>query len=310
MSKAIEVVFLSNIEGANLNAAGTEGVISVLKKVSDVDGQDYIRVSGQSMKYHIRNIWREEGLPVSEIRARAEKGEKIIVSSGDPVKYIDDDLFGYMLAGVSGEKNRKRTAAVRMNGMISLFPYRGDRDFGVRYDPHDPMGKHNLYEVELSSNLMRGNCFIELDRVGKFDRWELGKEEEYEKSKEEKEKTVKAFFDALFHYFGGAHLTNYFTKMYPEVMLVVFLNRKLPVVGDKLRVLGKRENGKDHIDINSIEEVFLTFDESIDEIWLGCFESCIANLDAIKKIFEKNEKVKISTMRELMEKVKGKSFFE
>ena len=164
MKKAIEMVYLTHIEGANLNAAGTEGVISVLKKVKDIDGQEYIRISGQSIKYHIRQIWREKGLSVSEIRARGEgKEEKVIVSAGDPITYIDDDLFGYMLAGVKGEKDRKRTAIVRTNGMISLFPYGGDRDFGVRYDPSDPMGKHNLYEVEIASNIMRGNLFVELD---------------------------------------------------------------------------------------------------------------------------------------------------
>ena len=44
MKKAVELVYLTHIEGANLNAAGTEGVISVLKKITDIDGQEYIIV--------------------------------------------------------------------------------------------------------------------------------------------------------------------------------------------------------------------------------------------------------------------------
>jgi len=307
MIKALEIVYLTRIEGANPNAAGTEGVISVLKKTVDIDGREYLRISGQSVKYHIRQIWREKGLPVSEIRARAEAGEKVIVSAGDPVKYIDDDLFGYMLAGVRGEKDRKRTAVVRTNGMISLFPYRGDRDFGVRYDPNDPMGKHNIYEVELTTNIMRGNVFIELDRLSKFDRYELGAENEQELSLDEKEKRLHALFDALFHFFGGAHLSNYFTKTNPEVMLIAILNRKFPVIGDKLRVKGEIKEGKYIIEIDQLKEAFSTFDSCIDKIILGGFETVIVNWDKVKAL--SNTKIAVLSLKELMDEVAKTKFF-
>ena len=310
MKKAVELVYLTHIEGANLNAAGTEGVISVLKKITDIDGQEYIRISGQSVKYHIRQIWRERGLPVSEIKARGEgREEKVIVSAGDPIKYIDDDLFGYMLAGVRGEKDRKRTAVVRTNGMISLFPYRGDRDFGVRYDPNDPMGRHNIYEVEIASNILRGNIFVELDRLGKFDAIELGKEDGHELPIEEKEKRLYALFDALFHYFGGAHLSNYFTKTYPEMMLIAILNRKFPIFGDKIRVENKKQEGKYKLKIDTIEEILSTFDDCIEKIMIGGFESIIANWEDLKRIAESNEKVEVVSMKELTEKIKNEKFF-
>ena len=59
MAKAIEIVYLTRVEGANLNAAGTEGVISILKKTTDIDGKEYIRISGQSVKFQIRKIWED-----------------------------------------------------------------------------------------------------------------------------------------------------------------------------------------------------------------------------------------------------------
>lgn len=60
--KAVEVVTLTKVEGANLNSNGTEGVISVLKKVRDpIDGREYVRVSGQSVKYHLRQLLKELG---------------------------------------------------------------------------------------------------------------------------------------------------------------------------------------------------------------------------------------------------------
>ena len=61
MNKGIEIVSLTKIEGANLNSDGTEGVIVVLKKVRDpVDMKEYVRVSGQSVKYHLKEILREK----------------------------------------------------------------------------------------------------------------------------------------------------------------------------------------------------------------------------------------------------------
>ncbi len=143
--KAIEVVTLTKVEGANLNSNGTEGVIAVLKKVRDpVDGREYIRVSGQSIKYHLRRILKELGWNLSQIVPKSEGNQKVIVSLGEPHRYIDDDLFGYMIAKKVEGKNAtlRRTAVVRTNGMISLFPYTEDRDFGVRYDPSGD--NHNI----------------------------------------------------------------------------------------------------------------------------------------------------------------------
>ena len=44
--KRLKSCILPGLRGANLNSAGTEGVISVLKKVEDIDGNEFIRVSG------------------------------------------------------------------------------------------------------------------------------------------------------------------------------------------------------------------------------------------------------------------------
>lgn len=136
--KAIEVVTLTKVEGANLNSNGTEGVISVLKKVRDpVDGREYVRVSGQSVKYHLRQILKELGWELSQIYPRSEGGQKVIVSAGEPYKYIDDDLFGYMIAKKIEGKNAtlRRTSVVRTNGMISIFPYQEDRDLELGMIP-------------------------------------------------------------------------------------------------------------------------------------------------------------------------------
>jgi CRISPR-associated protein Cst2 len=307
MTKAIEVVYLTRVEGANLNSAGTEGVISVLKKVEDIDGKEFVRISGQSVKYQIRQIWKEQGkdkgLEISNIVTKSESNEKVIVSEGKPEQYIDDDLFGYMIT----KENRKRTASIRTSGMISLFPYAGDRDFGVRYDPKGE-SNHNIFETEITTNIMRGNFFIEVDRLGKFGKGELKDKDGDELPKKEKNIRVKAFFDAVMNLSGGAHLSNFFTKTYPEVMVVAVLKRKTPIIGDKLAVSGKGQNGRYILDEKRLKEALETFEDNIEEVFIGGFETTIENWEEIKKLG--NSKIQVMPLKELKKKLAETDFFK
>lgn len=298
-NKGIEIVTLTKVEGANLNSNGTEGVISVLKKVRDpVDMKEYVRVSGQSVKFQLKQILKEivgddKISPVTK-RKEGERGEEkkpVLVSAGEPVKYIDDDLFGYMLAG---KPTLKRTAPVRTNGMISIFPYQEDRDFGVRYDPSGAE-EHNIHETEIATNIMRGNFFIEADRVGNFEEREVEKPTSLDKK--ERESRIKALFSAILTYYGGAHLTRFFTKAYPEAMAVVFLNRKIPVIGDNFRIKQEYKDGKYLMDTALLKEVLGTFDEYINKAYIGVFKEKFDNLEDIKAL--SNEKITIVSLKEL-----------
>ena len=301
-NKGIEIVTLTKVEGANLNSNGTEGVISVLKKVRDpVDMKEYIRISGQSVKYQLRQLLKELDETISTVVSREESGEKVIVSAGEPDKYIDDDLFGYMIAKKVNNKNvtKLRTAPVRTNGFISIFPYLEDRDFGVRYDPTSD--KHNIYETEIATNILRGNFFIEVDRVGVFTEREVIKEKIGILPNEIREKRLKRFIESLFIYYGGAHLSRFFTKAYPEAMIVVFLNRKIPVIGDNFRIKQEYINGKYLMDTNLLKEVLETFDSYINKAYIGVFKEKFENLKDIEAIG--NNKVIVVSLKELKEKL-------
>lgn len=305
-NKGIELITLTKMESANLNSNGTEGVISVLKKVRDpVNMKEYVRVSGQSVKYQLRNILKEMGEPVSKVVSKQESGEKVIVSTGAPAKYIDDDLFGYMIAKKENNKNvtKLRTAPVRTNGFISLFPYQEDRDFGVRYDPEGD--QHNIHETEISTNIMRGNFFIEVDRVGNFTEREVVKEEVVLMETNDREHRIKKFIEALITYYGGAHLSRFFTKMYPEAMIIVFLNRKIPIVGDNFRLKQEYKNGNYVMDVELLKETLETFDEYINNVYIGILENKFANIDQIKEL--SNKKVEITSLKELKQKIQNET---
>jgi len=300
MNKGLEIVVLTKIEGANLNSNGNEGVISVLKKVRDpVDLKEYIRISGQSVKYQLKEILKSLNWELSPVISRQESGEKVIVSKGDPKNYIDDDLFGYMIAKKENNRNitKKRTAPVRTNGMISIFPYQEDRDFGVRYDPTGD--QHNIYETEIATNIMRGNFFIELDRVGVFTSEEY--DENFQMSNEDREKRVKALLSAIQIYYGGAKLSRFFTKAYPEIMVLVFLNRKIPVIGDNLRFKQDYVDGKYILDTKLLKEVYETFSEYINKIYIGILKEKFANLDNIESM--QNEKIIVFSIKDLKDTI-------
>lgn len=313
-AKAMEIVTLTRVEGANLNSNGTEGVISVLKKAKDpVDMKEYVRISGQSYKRQLRELIAEiagtdkissrEKPVVKDEKGRAQK--TVIVSEGNPVRYIDDDLFGYMLAD-----SRKRVAPVRTNGMISLFPYQEDRDFGVAYNPDPAIREHNIFETEISTNVMRGNVFVELDRIGVFSESELnGLEGDDAKSttlpKGEIENRLRILLTAVLDYHGGAHLSRFFTKTYPEAVAVVFLKRKIPVIGEAFRVLPGYSDGKKmSIDLRAIRERYDTFESYIDSMLIGLFESSFANVDDLRSTFE-NTRCYVLTMKEFRNRILG-----
>jgi len=335
-AKAMEIVTLTRVEGANLNSNGTEGVISVLKKAKDpVDMKEYVRISGQSYKRQLRELIAEiagtdkissrEKPVVKDEKGRAQKTvivsegncfakeekkrkisqKTVIVSEGNPVRYIDDDLFGYMLAD-----SRKRVAPVRTNGMISLFPYQEDRDFGVAYNPDPAIREHNIFETEISTNVMRGNVFVELDRIGVFSESELnGLAGDDAKSttllKGEIENRLRILLTAVLDYHGGAHLSRFFTKTYPEAVAVVFLKRKIPVIGEAFRVLPGYSDGKKmSIDLRAIRERYDTFESYIDSMLIGLFESSFANVDDLRSTFE-NTRCYVLTMKEFRNRILG-----
>ncbi|KUK29457.1 MAG: CRISPR-associated autoregulator, DevR family 2, partial [Methanosarcinales archeaon 56_1174] len=257
---------------------------------------------------------------LSQVVPKSEGGQKVIVSLGEPQNYIDDDLFGYMIAKKVDGKNAtlRRTAVVRTNGMVSLFPYQEDRDFGVRYDPSGD--NHNIYETEITTNVMRGNFFIEVDRLGvfkeglevpKLEGLEAKKEKDatgkevtlYVLPKEEREKRLKALLEAIMQYHGGAKLSNFFTKVYPEVMVVALLRHKIPVIGDALRVKPGYVDGKLVLDVDLLKETVETFENNIERLYIGLFENRFANVDELKKAFEGMEKAEVLSMRELRERI-------
>lgn len=310
--KAIEIVTLTKTDPANLNSNGTEGVITVLKKFRDpIENKEFVRISGQSVKYHLKEMLygleennKQKYASYNLEEATGEKwgAKQVLVSPGDPERYIADDLFGYMRT----DKEKKRVAPVRTCGMVSLFPYEEDRDFGVRYDESEKE-RHNIFETEFSANIMRANFFIEVDRIGVFDKTEVDDAKAKTLSSEERNGRIRDLIKCILSYHHETRSTRFLTKVYPEVAVVCFLNKKIPVIGDNLRIIEKKEN-KYIIDGELLNNVFNVFDDFIVKGYIGVLGGKFEI--STEKITNKKEKVEILELSELRKKILEEKYVE
>jgi len=308
--KAIEIVTLTKVDPANLNSNGTEGVITVLKKFRDpAENKEFVRVSGQSVKYHLKEMLceiYENGKPKYEryslkvVSGQGKNAKQVLVSPGDPEKYIVDDLFGYMRT----DTNKKRIAPVRTSGMVSLFPYEEDRDFGVRYD-ESGNESHNIYETEFSANIMRSNFFIESDRIGVFDKTEADDTKVKTLPPDERNNRIKDLVKCILSYHHETRSTRFLTKVYPEAVVMLFLNKKIPVIGDNLRVTGKKDN-KYLIDDDLLKNILNVFDSFIVKGYIGI----LGGKFDINKENITNKKINVLELKELWDNLEKERYIE
>ena len=101
MTKAIAMSLLVHGEAVRFNRGQSRGDDYDFKYMRGRDGREYPYVSSQCYKKY----WRESlPLPFSPIireKDAAGKEKNQAFTAGNPIRYLDDDLFGYMIAGAT-----------------------------------------------------------------------------------------------------------------------------------------------------------------------------------------------------------------
>ncbi len=150
--------------GAPNNARGADNVGEVKKLRIGRDVHPY--VSAQAFRR-----WVRDSLPAGEARSpviREGQGKKQqAYTKGRPDLYLDDDLFGYMVA-VKNE-NFQRDTVLATGTLISVAPRPPKADFGTMSRDF-PAGEHPvIHEHELYSAELGGDILLDLPRVGTFE---------------------------------------------------------------------------------------------------------------------------------------------
>jgi CRISPR-associated protein Cst2 len=335
----MEITFLTKAEKSILNAAGNYGGnLTELKKTTEIDGTQRVFVSGSSIKWSIKQFWKENqnrtgeetshvvpkikkqqptssstpkksanknSASISEINSTDEQRESQISSACDPRKYIDDDLFGYF----DTAKQVARNAPVKTNGMISLFEIRPDVDNLVRFS--ETSEDHSLFDKEISTNVFRSSWAVELDRIGvaSVEKKELkgrGADIDVNLETEIKEKRIKLLLEAIFDLWQRTQQTNYLTNTQPQLMTVVFRNDKSLVIGDKLLV-----DRQSKLELEPLKEIMHYHIDKISLAYIASHKSFISNYKGLSGLANDTplkEKVFVSDMIQLKQKLLSDKF--
>lgn len=170
-------LILIDVDAAALNNAGRNDKSNfdnaVKTKTIFKNGNSYVYVSGQAW----RNWWRmslqkNQKWPLSPVT----REDKIAFTNADPIKYPDDDIFGYMRAATEIVKDAKgkekkenitvtRVSPLKNSVLVSASAVRPVENWSsmARQD-----GDSVPYAKQEYSAVMKGMFCLDLDMVGTF----------------------------------------------------------------------------------------------------------------------------------------------
>lgn len=249
-------MWLLNAPGSALNNRGTVGgtvdnVVEV-KKVSAPDGI-YPYVSAQAARYWLRTTL-EVADDIEWHASPLRREAKVVYTDANPLRWDDDDLFGYMRApgkNADAKKSRgegtqlptaiegevTRISPLRLSPLLSLGPVRVARDWGTA-SRHD--GDPVPYEHEFYRAILRGLLSLDLRSAGTFTTTarsgfrnldpvrvaqakeqglrELGNDA-YRLGDEERLRRVSSLLTGFARLTGGAKLAAHYTDVTPVALL-------------------------------------------------------------------------------------------
>lgn len=280
-TNSITITYLSKVSFASLNGSDKEvDNINPIKKVTMQNGETLPYVSSQAIRRALRDKIEELGNTLSPVgQSSTDKGAP--KTALNPIKYIDDDLFGYMdaKAGEDGDAGTSnvRTSPVRVESLLALATYKGDLDYATNFmgkGLKNSKGKDiqpNIFETEIHSGVYRGTILIELDRVGVEHELKENKEGKKVVSRElvvkelvdnkTKAERVIALIDALQMLWSSGRQSRFLADISPKFIAAATMKSKNPIF---LEAVDVDENGK-NINMSKLKTVVDDYERFIDQ---------------------------------------------
>lgn len=177
MPNTVQGFMLIDVDVAALNNAGKDTTTTLENAVSTKkiykNGKSYAYVSGQAWRYWWREtLKREYGWNISPVFREA----KIAFTAADPIKYDDDDIFGYMRAAkeeIVDDKGKKksqnitltRISPLKNSALISVSPTAIVQNWSSMSRQE---GDAVPYVKDEYCAVMKGMFSIALDQAGTF----------------------------------------------------------------------------------------------------------------------------------------------
>ena len=276
--KGIEVVWLSKTDLTNLNSGEGESNLVDVKKFK-MNGVEYPYVSGQAMRYYIkeairRNLSDDEFMCVPD-----EKGE----ACGNPKDCIACDLFGFMKA-VKDKGANTRISPVKVSPAIGLLPFDENStvDFLTRRHRGTEKIEGDIVNVEIGVNIYKAGIAIDVQRVGGeevIDDSRSVKIEYFVDENERKNRIAKVLSALRFlsDYSKQARLLTDFT---PDFIIIAFQD----IYSHRLQKAIKFNDGG--LDVKRLKVILGDVMEYSPKIFVGLIPKLLENEDEVKRAIE------------------------
>src|SRR5260370_6386555 len=167
MSYLAGKIVLPVTAGAPNNAKGDGTTVPVKKTY--IRGRAYPYVSAQAFRRWLRDPMTAMGVeasPTDRVGKAQNKAQKA-TTAADPIRYADDDLFGYMKAAAKSadEATTLRDSPFMTGTFLAVEPARPTEDYGVmsRGISEPVLHFHEFYTADLAAPFL-----LDLPRIGTF----------------------------------------------------------------------------------------------------------------------------------------------
>ena len=237
------------------------GNLTVLKKYSRGDKNQYTYISRQALRYNIIQQLGYDNTPISN-----ESGVVQFAADASIDKYPEVDLFGYMKTvskkDNSAGKSSTRSAVVRLSNAVSLEPFNSDLDFLTNMGLAKREGYDNaIAQSEIHRSLYAYTITIDLDRVGEDGDISL--------SPDEKINRIEALLKTVMFLYRD--IKGRSENLSPLFVIGGVFSRKNPFFSNAINV----SNGK--LNINSIKSVLNMMQEEKEFVKIGLVNGIFDN---------------------------------
>ncbi len=260
-------------------------------------------VSAQAFRYWLRTTlehgdWGWQAAPIY-------REKKVAYTDANPIRYWDDDLFGYMRApskkteavqareasGLVAEatptkETVTRVSPFRVSTLVSLAPARIVQDFGTmsRHEGDPVPHEHEFYRATLqglfSLDLHAAGTFTHVSRTGYLNLdaprvkeaqekglEHLESEKAYRLPREERLKRITALLEGLARLEGGAKQTLHYTDVNPDVVFLAVTRGGNHIFG---HIFGTDAQDRPSLKMDALEEALRVHGEDIlSEVYVG-----------------------------------------
>ncbi|HAG07732.1 MAG TPA: type I-B CRISPR-associated protein Cas7/Cst2/DevR [Peptococcaceae bacterium] len=263
----------------------------------------YPYVSAQAFRYWLRTTLEKSGL--GWVAAPVYREEKIAYTDANPIRWWDDDLFGYMRAPSKRESARAkreadesragetetvdtvtRAAPFRVSTLVSLAPVTPTSDFGVmsRQEGDPVPHEHQFYRATLkglfSLDLKASGTFwyrqktgfrnlddVRIEEAKKAGLIHLEGEKAYRLPLDQRIQRVATLFEGMAILDGGAKQTLHYTDVAPPLVIMAVTKGGNHIFH---YVVGATIRGLPELKLEALKEALAVFREEIlSDVYVG-----------------------------------------